>query len=211
MCNFLSAIITPKGDVLWHPMVDSHSELVRLFDLKDTKVGKFAKVELTPGDNWLDVSKWNWRIDENTRPAWLDDVESQAEKKLRAIAKSMLIVDETRDLIVDGCYILGGKAVVNEIKAGRILSVRDSATINYVRDSATIKDVGGSATIKDVGGSATIKDVGGSATINYVRDSATINYVGGSATIKDVGGSATIKDVGGSAKIVTDRRVKSAK
>jgi hypothetical protein len=174
MCNFLSAIITPKGDILWHPMVDSHSQLVRLFKLKDDKPGRFVKVELTPGEHLLDVSKWTWTVDKFERPMWLDDVEKSAEKNLRSIAKGMLIVNEHRDLIVDGCWIVAGNSTVNEILAGRVISIGDSATINHVGGSATIKDVGDSATIKDVGGSATIKDVGNSATINYVGGSAKI-------------------------------------
>lgn len=57
MCNFLSAVVLRNGDVLTHPMLDSHSDLVRYYKLPDTRVyhQHFAKVELTPVD-WLDVS-----------------------------------------------------------------------------------------------------------------------------------------------------------
>ena len=148
MCNFLSAIITPTGDVLWHPMVDSHSDLVRIFKLNDDKKGRFAKVELLPGDHLLDVDKWMWHIDEETRPTWLDDIERMAEKTLRAIAKNIIHVDETLDLIVDGCHIFGGKTAVESVRGGRVISIGDSATIKEVRDSATINYVSDSATIR---------------------------------------------------------------
>ncbi len=50
MCNFLSALGLRNGDVLTHPMLDSHSDLVRYFKLHDNTayLDRFAKVELTP-------------------------------------------------------------------------------------------------------------------------------------------------------------------
>ena len=31
MCRFLSALVLPDGDIFWHPMIDSHSDLVILY------------------------------------------------------------------------------------------------------------------------------------------------------------------------------------
>lgn len=35
MCNFLSALVLRNGDILTHPMIDSHSELVEHFKVPD--------------------------------------------------------------------------------------------------------------------------------------------------------------------------------
>ena len=55
MCNFLSALVLRNGDVLHHPMLDSHSDLVRHFEVPDTREHHqhFAKVELTPVGDWI--------------------------------------------------------------------------------------------------------------------------------------------------------------
>ena len=194
MCNFLSAIVLRNGHVLHHPMLDSHADLVRYFKLAavDTApyLDRFAKVELTPVD-WMDVSTWTWCVDEETRPQWLDDVEGAAEKSLRAIAGRM-IIREDRDLIVDGCWIVGGSAKVCDVRSGWIRRVQDSAQIIGVGDSAQIRDVGGSAQIRDVGGSAQIRDVGDSAQIIGVGDSAQIRDVGDSAQL-DASAKAHVK------------------
>ena len=178
MCNFLSVLILKNGHVLHHPMLDSHSDLVAYFDLPDDTpfLERFAKAELTPED-WLDPTTWIWRIDEAIRPQWLDDVEAQAEKAAREIARKMIITEATKipRLIVDGCWIVGGKGVVRDVRGGRIIRVQDSATVSDVRDSATGSDVGGSATVRDVRGSATVSDVRDSATISDVWDSATLD------------------------------------
>src|SRR5688572_21394109 len=177
MCNFLSVLVLKNGTVLQHPMLDSHSDLVAYFNIPDAKVGIhwFAKAELIPVD-WLDPSTWTWLIDEEMRPDWLDDVEEKAEKATRAIAKKMVITEKTKTprLIVDGCWIVGGKAVVRDVRGGRILRVQDSATVRNVGGSATVSDVRGSATVSNVWDSATVRHVGGSATVCGVGDSATV-------------------------------------
>src|SRR5574343_276120 len=104
MCNFLSAIVKKNGDVLWHPNLDSHSDLIIYHKLRDDRFrNNFAKVELTPGDNPLDPTTWQWKIDEPTRPEWMDEVEDTAQKKLITIAKGMVIDNGHHPLIADGC------------------------------------------------------------------------------------------------------------
>ena len=90
MCNFLSAIVLRNGDVLTHPMLDSHSDLVAYYALPDTTAHHqhFAKVELTPVD-WLDPTTWRFRLDEETAPSWWEDVATgvEAEMRRRAVGK----------------------------------------------------------------------------------------------------------------------------
>ena len=201
MCQFLSAVILRNGDVLTHPMLDSHTDLIRYYKLPDTTAyhQHFAKVELTPVD-WMDPSTWKFRLDEETAPSWWEDVATGVEATLRARAAKMILRGD-HDLIVDGCWIVGGKAEIRDVRSGRIMRVQDSAQIHGVRGSAQIHDVGDSAQIHGVWGSAQILGVRGSAQIHGVGDSAQIHGVGGSAQIHDVWGSAQIHGVGGSAQI----------
>src|SRR3990167_2913664 len=184
MCNFLSALALKNGDVLTHPMLDSHSDLVRYFKLPDANahIQHFAKVELTPGD-WTDAATWMWREDENVLPQWWSDVAGPVESTLRTRAAGMILKDGDHDLIVDGCWIIAGTAKVRDVRSGRIVRVQDSAQISGVR---------GSAQISGVMDSAQISGVRGSAQISGVRDSAQISDVRGSAQISDVWGSAQI-------------------
>ena len=173
MCQFISAVVLKNGDVLSHPYLDSHSDLVKYFKLPDATAHHqhFAKVELTPVD-WLDVSTWQWKLDADTAPGWWDDVKAQAESTLRARAEKMILKTGTHELIVDGCWIVGGDAVVRDIRSGWIRRVQDKGQLINVRGSATVQNVGDSATVRDVGGSATVRDVWDSATVQNVRGSA---------------------------------------
>ena len=151
MCRFLSVLILPSGEVLHHPMLDSHSDLVTYFDLRDDTPHRqhFAKAELTPSETtWLDPDRWTWQLDEPTRPDWLTvDIEQDAARRTRDLARRMVIATGTRTLVVDGCWIVGGSAIVNDVRAGRILRVQDSASIHDVGDSASIRNVGDSAVL----------------------------------------------------------------
>ena len=202
MCNFLSALVLKNGDVLHHPMLDSHADLVRYFKLPDTDahIQHFAKVELTPVD-WADAATWNFRVDEEVLPVWWADVASAVEGTLRSRAAGMILKDGDHDLIVDGCWIVAGTAKVRDVRSGRIILVQDSAQISNVGGSAQISGVWDSAQISNVGGSAQISGVRGSAQISGVRDSAQISGVRGSAQISNVGDSAQISNVGGLARI----------
>ena len=153
MCQFLSAIVLKNGDVLHHPMLDSHADLVMYFKLPDTNayIQHFAKVELRPVD-WMDVSTWKWIVDEPTKPKWWTEIAATAEATLRAIAARMILRDGEHALILDGCWIVGGKAKIRDIRSGRIVRVQDSATLSDVRGSAQVSNVGGSAQVSHVGG-----------------------------------------------------------
>ena len=169
MCNFLSVLVLRDGSVRHHPMLDSHSDLVRYFEMPDTDafVHHFAKAELTPTTDWTDAATWAWRIDEDVKPVWLtDDVEAQAEAATRAIAQRMVLKDVDRQLIVDGCWIIAGASKIRDVRSGRIVRVQGSARISGVRGSARISGVWDSARISDVGGSARISGVRGSAILD---------------------------------------------
>lgn len=139
MCNFLSALVIQNGDVLTHWALDSHSDLVRYFKLPDVsaKIRRFVKVELRPND-WLDPSTWEWIVDEEAPPVWWGEVSAQAEATLRARATRMILRDGEHDLIVDGCWILGGTAVLRDVRGGRIVRVQDSAQVHDVGGSAQV-------------------------------------------------------------------------
>ena len=207
MCQFLSVLVLRNGDVLHHPMLDSHADLITYFKLPDTSeyIQRFAKVELTPGD-WLKPDTWHWKVDENTRPQWLDAVEAQAESATRRIATNMLLVSGEHQLIVDGCWIVGGCAIVRDVRGGRLMCVKGSAQIYNVSGSAQIHEVSGSAQIHKVKGAARIHKVKGAAQVHEVCDSAQIYNVSGSAQIHEVWGAAQIHNVSGSARLDTSAK-----
>jgi hypothetical protein len=148
-------------------MLDHHSDLITYFKLPDTSAyhQHFAKVELTPVD-WMDTSTWRFRLDEESSPGWWEDVAAAAEKELRARADKMILRDGEHQLIVDGCWIVGGTAKVRDIRSGRIVRVQDTAMLSGVGGSARVSGVGDSAQVSDVRGSAQVSGVGPNAVLD---------------------------------------------
>jgi hypothetical protein len=82
MCQAISILITKSKKVYWKAGVDSHDQLVELFkkkdkELKDDKkppLNTFARIEIVPHDgNYLKPKqKWDYKIDEEVKPDWLD-------------------------------------------------------------------------------------------------------------------------------------------
>ena len=162
MCRFFSALGLPSGDILWHQATDSHADLVLIQGLDDTKEdATFAKLELVPpnDDGWSDVSKWEFTLDEDVRPRWVKgEMLAEWEGRMRSAAKKMIVTSGTIPIIASGVWLVGGEAVVRKMIGGRVVMVRDSASITDVRDSASITDVGGSASITGVRGSVLLSD-----------------------------------------------------
>jgi hypothetical protein len=207
MCKTFSGIGMKTGELYFIPSIDSHEDLVSIFNINDNGIKKeFVRLEYVPKNgDYSDLAQYNLTIDEDNvnKIEWLnDELKDIWINHFKNIIEK-LIIEGKRFCLFDGTYILknseirklinckiiyAGSATIKNAGSATIEHA-GSATIEYA-GSATIKDAG-SATIK-YAGSATIKDAG-SATIKYAG-SATIEYAG-SATIEDAG-SATIEDAG---------------
>lgn len=129
MCQFLSAIVTRQGDIYSHPLTDSHTDLITLFNLKEGKAAQnFVRVEFTAqGADIFDVNKYKFRVDETRTPAWFDDeVLGMTIVKLRVLVKKCIIVDE-RPLLIGGTYLIGDKAKIAKVSSARIIAVHAGA------------------------------------------------------------------------------------
>jgi hypothetical protein len=215
MCEFLSAIVTRDGAVLCEPLLDSHSDLIALFKLREGEAGNnFVRVEFLPRPDrdgkldYSDVDSYELRMDETRIPSWWAEYAQLVTKYLRDRVKNM-IIDEERAIVAGSAWILGPRAKVERLHMCRIIWASQGAVIRDA-GSATI-NYAGHSTINDAG-YATIRNAG-YATIKYAC-AATIKYAG-YAKINDAGhstinhaSSATIHNAGyakisnaGSAKI----------
>jgi 16S rRNA C1402 (ribose-2'-O) methylase RsmI len=211
MCEFLSAIVTKDGSVLCEPTLDSHSDLIELFRLREGRAGyNFVRVEFVPrlgldGQlDYSDVDSYELWMDETRIPSWWEECEPNARKFLLARVKNMIINDE-RAIVAGGAWILGPSARVQKMDVCKIIWAHRGAVIKDA-GYATISNAGaakieyaGYATINNAGGStisnagyATIKDAG-AATIDHAGRSTIHNA--GNATVKHAG-TALIRDAG---------------
>ena len=171
MCEFKSAIVLrderEKGGfrLLLSPWTESHSDIERIFKLKEGKSLKFAKVEFSPPDMrtaWQPET-YKLRIDEGRTPDWFDaEMKELVVEKMTAYIKSIIVTGDV-DLLIGGQFIVAPECTVSSVQTCVISAIFGNAS-----------NVRGSASITNVCGSASITDVRDSASITNVRDSASI-------------------------------------
>ena len=87
MCKFFSAIVDDEGKVYWKNGISSHLEIETACKLRDN--GHYAKVELVPINDFMNVDKWLFNIDESIKPTWWDGAfESNVRQVLKDWMKS---------------------------------------------------------------------------------------------------------------------------
>ena len=164
MCQWKSAIVTRQGEVLHHWNVDSHENLVDLFDLKD-KLDYFVRVEFTPTDNkYADVSAYVLKVDEKATPAWFEDYRESVTEKLRAII-SRAIITGGRRIIVDGEWILAGEAKLERLCGGRVIQMWGSSQVGEMWGSSRVGKMRESSQVGEMWESSQVGEMWGSSKI----------------------------------------------
>ena len=95
MCKFKSGIILKNRIVLAPEGNDSHSDLLEDLNIEDSHFNAsktFVRVELVPpdGNKAVDVSKWEYIVDQYITPDWYDNDPGRYEADFRAAVKEYL-------------------------------------------------------------------------------------------------------------------------
>ena len=188
MCNFLSAIVTRQGEIFCNPLLDSHEDLIDLFQLKDNRMDHFVRVEFSPVEkiNLDKIEKYIFRVDEESTPKWFDEeLKDKTICKLKDILKK-IIITENRKILVDGAYILSG-CKIEKITECRVVALC-GGTVNEIC-GGTVNAIWGGTVNKIRGG--TVNEILG-GTVNEIRG-GTVNAIWG-GTVNEICGGTVIKD-----------------
>jgi hypothetical protein len=177
MCNFFSAIWTRDKQLCWHWCTDHHSDLMAIFGLKDSSEKHFVRIEFTPPSDLktvTDVSTWNFDLDEQRRPGWFDEEdEGECRKKLESIISSH-IVNNDRDVLVDGPWILTGDAKVNRVISGRIALMLGSSNVGEMWESSKVGAMRESSNVGAMRESSNVGEMWGSSKVGAMRESSKV-------------------------------------
>ena len=159
MCQFLSAIVSKNGEVYCDPFVDSHEEILQRFGLRDNDsqfIDNIVRVEFTPqNDDWFDVENYNLRVDENSIPAWWQEVEQSVRQNLSDRIQRMIVDKAENKVLCGGVYIVRDSKIL-WTRYTKMLLICGNSTIKNVWDNSTIENVRGNSTIKNVWDNSTI-------------------------------------------------------
>lgn len=95
MCQFKSGLAFKNRIVLAPEGNESHSDLLRSLNIEDNHMNAskmFVRIELTPpdGNKAADISKWNYKVDQDIVPDWYEEDTKKYEDMFREEVKSYL-------------------------------------------------------------------------------------------------------------------------
>ena len=194
MCQFLSVIVLPNGDIVADPEhTNNHEDLIAAYHLRDS-IESICRVEFTPGEDPADVNGYSLRIDQE-EPSWWPSVRESVLARLRVMIESMIVTD-VRTLLLGGSWI---------ITKGAIVRVAKNATIHAM--SGTLEAMWG-GTLEAMRGGTLKAMVGG--TLEAMRGGTLKAMEGGTlkamrgGTLKAMRGGTLKAMVGGT--IINDYR-----
>jgi phage gp45-like len=146
MCDFLSALVFSDGKIFSDPEhTDSHSDLILVKGLDDSRpleTRGWIRVEFKPDhDDTLDQPEtYKLKVDETSTPAWFDDaMRFDITERLREQVEKMIVRD-SREILLGGCWILARGAKVASVKNGRVRAMFDSQATLWGNSHATLFD-----------------------------------------------------------------------
>ena len=106
MCKSASFIVT-KTKVLYHPLTDSHEDIIKKYKLNDRGMSPdFVRVEVVPpkNDYSLPLDKWEYSVDQDTLPDWYDPRESEiaTREELKNWAKERIFRNKRKEIVQEG-------------------------------------------------------------------------------------------------------------
>ena len=206
MCRFASAIFLRNGDMIADfANTDSHAELAEAFGLARSEMQairhEFVRVELVPSENWADVSSYRFILDEEHAPDWADsDFLAKAERTIRA-AVNRMIVRDSRQLLLGGCWILAESVKIASTKNARIVQMLGSSSVNQMLGSSRVDLMLGSSSVNQMLGSSRVDLMRDSSRVDLMRDSSSVNQMLDSSRVDLMRDSSSVKEMWGSSSV----------
>lgn len=106
MCNFKSAIILKNRVVLAPDNNESHSSLLEILGIENTRenaMRKFVRAELTPkdGNKAFPVDEWIFKVDQDITPDWYDKDPQRYETEFREYVEDYMNEYMKRNNVVE--------------------------------------------------------------------------------------------------------------
>ena len=210
MCKLKSGLLFKTG--VFVPDYDSHDMMLKEKGIADTAenriAGKFVRFELNPpnDDPFLPVDMWQFVIDQDELPEWIESdmkkYESIAREAVKKWAEKHIFIGVAGLSLAEGSgYYL--KDCTNVVLAGNaeVYEMRGSSTVQNMRDSSTVQNVWDSSTVQNMRGSSTVQYMRDSSTVQYMWDSSTVQYMWDSSTVQYMWDSSTVQNMRGSSTV----------
>jgi hypothetical protein len=142
MCKFKSFILLKNGDILHNDFIQSHEDLIALFDINDNSVmsiNRFVRCEFVPQPDsngvihYDEPKTYKLIIDEQHCPDWVEGLKEQTIERMQSIIKSYVIKDAK--ILVGKFAIITG--IVDKVLDSAIVYITKKGTVTYNKGTVT--------------------------------------------------------------------------
>ena len=197
MCNFKSAVVTRNGKFLHNAFLDSHEDIIDLFNLHDNGIDNFVRVEFIPRGKFWEIDNYKFRIDENEVPSWwAKELEEKTVQNLRKIIKNMIISGE-RKILVGGKYILYN-AKINKI-ANCVIQTMDNSQVNKMWSNSQVNKMFDNSQVNKMWGNSQV---------NEMFDKSQVNEMWGNSQVNKMFDKSQVNEMFDKSRIVVDKSIK---
>lgn len=185
MCSFFSCLLFRTGEIYYHPLTDSHEDLIELRGITDLSplTLSFVRLVVLPPINFSLIEDLDsWVISSSEKPPWFDEALEKGRRAIYGVLMRSLVKD-TRGTLVGGSYVLWGDASVTNLISCRVplmlgnshITKADHSHLGRVIEHSSIGCTNYSH-IEYMGGCANIKNAFHSD-FGWVGDSSQIQYL----------------------------------
>ena len=228
MCKLKSGLLFKTG--VFVPDYDSHDMMLKEKGIADTAenriAGKFVRFELNPpnDDPFLPVDMWQFVIDQDELPEWIESdmkkYESIAREAVKKWAEKHIFIGVAGLSLAEGSgyylkdctnVVLAGNAEVYEMRGNSTVQnmrenstvqyMWENSTVQYMRDSATVQSMRDSATVQYMRDSATVQYMWENSTVQYMWENSTVQYMRENSTVQNMWDSATVQNMRGNSTV----------
>ena len=199
MCNFLSALVLPSGDLVWSPLTDSHEDLIDHAELKDNNKN-FVRLEFSPKADYADPSTYVFKVDTPSPPRWFTAAACErAKQQLKDIVTRMIILND-RKVLLGGCWIL--KSVkIQRVFSARILAMYGSSHVNAMYGSSHVGEMCDSSKVNAMRDSSHVDAMYGSSNVGEMCDSSNVGEMCDSSHVDVMYRSSEVNAMRDSSKV----------
>jgi hypothetical protein len=175
MCKFYSAIVMRNGDLLHNENLQSHEDIIRLFNINDTQINcdNFVRVEFTPlkESDYPDIEKYLLKVDEDSTPDWFEIHREYITTRLKEFVSKRIITSD-QQIITGGVYVVKN-CKIDKIICGQIVYM-ESSQVNEMRENSQVKEMWGNSQVNVMRENSQVNEMRENSQVNVMWENSQV-------------------------------------
>jgi hypothetical protein len=193
MCRFYSAIVLENGDLLHNVNLQSHEDIIRLFNINDTQTNcyKFVRVEFTPNDSsdLPDIEKYKLNVDERSTPKWFEKHREYITTRLKEIVNKRIILSDQK-ILTGGLYVVKD-CIIDKLICAQVIYLQGQ--VNSMRGNSQVNEMWGNSQVNSMRGNSQVNSMQENSQVNEMQENSQVNTMRGNSQVNEMWGNSQVR------------------